>query len=320
MMHSDSNSESRRNILITGATSGLGRKTAVLLGRSDWNIVVHGRRSQAVTELVEEIRAHGGGSAQPFVADLADLHALAQALQEQPLPPLDAMMLNAGMSSLSDSKSAQGYELTFAVNVLSHQQIILELAPKVCEGGRIVILSSGVHHPENKLARRAGIPVPRWEGVINLARPDQAPEKAKLKDGRLRYSTSKLGNILQARGLQKRLRKLGKNVDVFALDPGLMVDTALARELPFAIRSFAQVIGRFATPYVDNMRLSNETAYCLKSIFEDALWSGKGFAYLDGTEIKVPSDDALKDQLVEEFWRNSAQLLGISLKDSPIAR
>jgi len=320
MIHSDSNSESRRNILITGATSGLGRQTAVLLGTSGWNVIVHGRREQAVAELVAEIRAMGKGNAQPFVADLADLETLVKALHDHQLSPLDAMMLNAGMSSFSESKSAQGYELTFAVNVLAHQRLILELAHKVVEGGRIVVLSSGVHHPENKLARRAGIPVPRWEGVMKLARPDQAPEEAQFKDGRLRYSTSKLGNILQARGLQKRLRTLGKNVDVFALDPGLMVDTDLARELPIVMRIIARAIGRIATPFVDNMRLSRDTALCLKSVFEDALWSGKGFAYLDGTNITSPSDDALNNQYVDEFWIDSAKLLGMSIRDSPIAR
>lgn len=319
MTHSNSNSELRRNILITGATSGLGRKTAILLGKTGWNVIVHGRREQAVAELVSKIRRTTKGDAQPFIADLADLDAVGTALHDCTLPPLDAMMLNAGMSSLSEGKSVQGYELTFAVNVLAHQHLILALAHKVVEGGRIVVLSSGVHHPDNKLARKAGIPVPRWEGVMNLARPDQAPEEARLEDGRLRYSTSKLGNVLQARGLQMRLRKLEKNVDVFAMDPGLMIDTNLARELPFVIRVIARVIGRLVTPFVDNMRLSSKTAFCLQSVFEDTVWCGKGFAYLDGMEITTPSDDALNDQFLEDFWRDSAKLIGKSIGDSPIA-
>lgn len=319
MTHSDSTSESKRNILITGATSGLGKKTALLLGNSGWNVIVHGRRKKAVAELVHEIQSTTKGDAQPFIADLADLDAVVTALNNNWLPPLDAMMLNAGMSSLADNKSVQGYELTFAVNVLAHQQFILGLAHKVVDGGRIVVLSSGVHLPDNKLARRSGIPVPRWEGVIHLARPDQAPEEKRLKDGRLRYSTSKLGNVLQARGLQKRLHRLGKNVDVFAVDPGLMIDTELARELPSIIQGVARAIGRLAVPFVDNMRLSSETALGLQSVFEDTLWSGKGFAYLDGTQIKLPSEDALNDQLVEQFWSDSAKLLGVTIGDSPIA-
>ena len=54
-------------VLITGATSGLGRNSAYRLGASGRTVVVHGRRVEAVREVVEEIRSNGG-NALPFVA------------------------------------------------------------------------------------------------------------------------------------------------------------------------------------------------------------------------------------------------------------
>lgn len=62
----------------------------------------------------------------------------------------------------------------------------------------------------------------RWQGTT-IAVPHQ--------NWRLRYSTSKLGNVLQARGLRARLRQQGRDIDVFAVDPGLMVDTDLGQSL-----------------------------------------------------------------------------------------
>src|SRR5690606_19077332 len=101
---------------------------------------------------------------------------------------------------------------------------------QIVDGGRIVVVSSGVHEPDHKLARRAGMPAPRWVGIRKLALPDEAEPAERVSDWRQRYSTSKLGNVLQARGLQARLRAQGRQIDVFAIDPGLMVDTDLGRE------------------------------------------------------------------------------------------
>src|SRR5690606_21637890 len=99
-----------------------------------------------------------------------------------------------------------------------------------------------------------------------LALPDEAEPSERLTDGRQRYSTSKLGNVLQARGLQARLRKQGRDIDVFAIDPGLMVDTDLGREIPAPLRGAIRVIGRIAMPFVDNMRLSPVSAGHITSL------------------------------------------------------
>lgn len=310
-MSSPSHPNPAAAVLITGATGGLGRETSKQLVASGRPVVVTGRRGDAVKELVSTLNEVAAGIASGFVADLADLDDVRRALDETELPPLHGIMTNAGISTREHRRSSQGFELTFAVNVLAHQLLLIRLAPHVLNGGRIVVVSSGVHDPANKLARRAGIPVPNWTGTTNLARPDDAPAEAVLRDGRLRYSTSKLGNILQARGLQQRLDRRDRGVDVFALDPGLMVDTDLARELPRPARVIFGAIGRVATRFVDNMRLSTTTARTVASIFNDNEWATTGFSYLDGDRAQPPSPDAQRDDLVDELWREAADLLGL---------
>jgi len=296
-------------ILITGATSGLGRISAKRLALNGRSIVVHGRRPDAVDEVVKEIVA-AGGSARSIVADLSDLDQVRRLVGELENVELHGIMANAGITtSETDQRSAQGYDLTFAVNVLAHHLILTGLASQVRPSGRIVVVSSGVHDPDNKLARRAGIPVPKWVGVESMAYPDRAPATANLDNGRQRYSNSKLCNILQARTLQGRLREANRLVDVFALDPGLMVDTDLAREAPAPARAIFKGLGRIFTPLVGNMRLSTETAEVVAALFEEPRWSDRGFAYLDGPHAQDPSPDAQRDNLANELWVDTTNLL-----------
>lgn len=304
-----------RTILITGATGGLGRQLARRVGARGHTVLVGGRRPDAVSAVCEEIHRTTPGSARPFLADLSDLDAVTAAIGDLPDEPLHGIVTNAGLSMSREARSAQGYELTFAVNVLAHQLLLCRLAHRVPDGGRIVVLSSGVHDPDNRLARRFGIPVPRWVGTRGQALPETLPEAERLAEGRLRYSTSKLGNVLQARGLQRRLRHARRAVDVFAVDPGLMVDTDLAREVPGPLRLILRSIGYVATPFVANMRLSTTTARYLESLLLDEGWAGQGFAYLDGNHVQPPSPDAQRDDLMEELWRESLPLIGLRPSD-----
>ncbi len=294
-------------VLVTGATSGLGRKTAIALARAGWPVVVGGRRTELVNELVTEIKTLGV-DASPFVADQADLDQLREAIQSLGETELGGVIANAGITTEQNLKTKQGFEITFGVNVLSHQLLLREIADNLRENSRIVILSSGVHEPDHKLARRTGIPIPEWLGTRELAYLNAESERPDF-EGRRRYSTSKLGNVIQARGLQEWLNRKGKSIDVFAVDPGLMVDTELARELPGLLKLIFQGVGRMLTPFIDNMRLSDVSAGHLLSLIQDAKWRGLGFSYLDGNTIKPPSPDAQRDDLMEEFWSESEKIL-----------
>ena len=299
-------------VLITGATSGLGEKLARRLAKAGRTVVVGGRRTEAVFDLCRFIDKNTTGRAVPLLADLADLAALQNAIEGLPQGSLRGIVANAGTTTRKDERTAEGFELMFGVNVLAHQFLLCTLAPRVIDGGRIVILSSGTHDPDNKLARRFNVPVPRWIGTEALARPDSVSDERRLELGAIRYSTSKLANVLQARGLQLALREAGRDVDVFAVDPGLMVDTRLTREMPGRTRAFLKSVGYIITPFVDNMRLSKTTAAYIERLLLGDEWSGRGFAYLDGLDAREPSPDARRDDLRDELWSESLRLLGIN--------
>lgn len=127
-------------VLITGATSGLGRYLATELARSGWNVLAHGRDPARVAQLSAELStglatepsaAGGAGSAAPggaargYVADLASLagvRQLAAAVRARE-PRLDVLVNNAGIGfgAPGDGRqeSADGHELRFAVNYLA---------------------------------------------------------------------------------------------------------------------------------------------------------------------------------------------------------
>ena len=113
--------------LITGATDGLGRAVARDLAAQGWTILVHGRSRERAQETLDEVP---GGRA--YIADLsslADVRRLADevlAREER----LHVLVNNAGIGSAEGEgrqESADGYELTFAVNYLSHFLLTLRL-------------------------------------------------------------------------------------------------------------------------------------------------------------------------------------------------
>jgi NAD(P)-dependent dehydrogenase (short-subunit alcohol dehydrogenase family) len=108
-------------VLITGATSGLGRYLAGRLAGAGWQVLAHGRDPARVADLTAEI----GGDARGYVADLAslgDVRDLAAQVRAE-VPRLDVLVNNAGIGFGAPGEgrqvSADGHELRFAVNYLA---------------------------------------------------------------------------------------------------------------------------------------------------------------------------------------------------------
>ena len=118
-------------VLVTGATSGLGRYLAFELARSGWNVLVHGRDPARVADLSAEL----GGAARGYVADLAslgDARQLARQVSAE-VTRLDVLVNNAGIGFGSPGEgrqvSADGHELRFAVNYLAPVLLSRMLVP-----------------------------------------------------------------------------------------------------------------------------------------------------------------------------------------------
>ena len=207
----------RRRILITGASSGIGLEAAkTLLARGDELTVLCRNEERAA-----HTRAALSGSVQTCVADLADLASVAEVIEElcQHQPPFDALVLNAGLQYAghrSPRWSAQGVELTFAVNHLAHQLLLEGLIEHT---RAVVITASEVHNPSTGGGRvgqpaglgtmegfRQGKGAPMVDGVS----PFNA-DKA--------YKDSKLCNLLMA----LEISRLRPDLPVVAWSPGLVI-------------------------------------------------------------------------------------------------
>jgi NAD(P)-dependent dehydrogenase (short-subunit alcohol dehydrogenase family) len=129
--------------LVTGATSGIGRATALRLAQDGWDVVVHGRNPERGAQVVKEIEALGGRAR--FFA--ADLHVLAevQVLIDE-VGEVDVLVNNAGEAWFGPTKDLDQdtFDDLFDGNVRSAYYLVAGVAPGMAERqtGSIINLAS----------------------------------------------------------------------------------------------------------------------------------------------------------------------------------
>ena len=133
--------------LVTGGTDGLGRALAQELAAPGARVLLHGRdraKAEQARDAIAEVT--GCGSVEVLIADLASLAQVAS-LVDQVKEAADSLQLlinNAGVGGATRTESADGHELHFAVNYLSHFLLTRELLPLLERSApaRIVNVSS----------------------------------------------------------------------------------------------------------------------------------------------------------------------------------
>jgi NAD(P)-dependent dehydrogenase (short-subunit alcohol dehydrogenase family) len=132
-------------VLITGATSGLGRYLAGRLASSGWQVLAHGRDPARVADVTAEL----GDGARGYVADLASLGEVRElaALVRAEVPRLDVLVNNAGVGfgvpGEGRQVSADGHELRFAVNYLAPVLLTRLLVPLLAASAPSRVLNVG---------------------------------------------------------------------------------------------------------------------------------------------------------------------------------
>ncbi len=225
--------------LVTGASSGLGKAVAVALAARGGRVLLACRPGH--TGLAEDISALSGSRqvklCEVDIADLDSVAALCEQLKND-ATRIDIAVLNAGLMPREARKSAQGFELMFAVHFLANRLLaermirdgVLAAAGDEAVRSRLIFVSSEAH--------RSSPPID-FEQFARFT-------PYGLKDGMKHYSVSKLHLTTYARALSRRL---GDDFAVHALCPG-PVNSNMAREAPWFLKPLVLPImrGFFLSP------------------------------------------------------------------------
>ncbi len=278
-----------KRVVITGATSGIGRAVALAFGKLGANLVLVSRNAKAGAILVQRLSAAAPASRFEFIpadlSSLGDVRAVVAKISGY-WSYVDVLINNAGVRIDHYERTPEGYEKTFATNHLGHfllTGLLLDRLAASTEPRIITVASSAAAQAKN-------------DGFWQY---DSASY-----DRRQAYAKSKLANLLFTRELARRLA--GGNIRCLAVDPGI-VATRFARNngLLAWIKHLVSHARKFE---LKSARAGADTVIYLACIHRLPL-DGSGQCYRDRQPtIICPAANDLT--LAASLWRTSITLTG----------
>jgi protochlorophyllide reductase len=321
-----------RHVVLTGGSSGIGLQGAAQLLEAGHHLTVLCRDGATAERLRGSFSGSSGsgsgGALTTLIGDLADLASVEACAAEllQAGEPIDTLVLNAGLQYTGAKEprwSAQGFELTFAVNHLAHQALLQRLLPLLHQGTapRLVVTASEVHDPTS-----AGGKVGRAAGLGDLVGLRQGPGAAMVDGGAFNaekaYKDSKLCNVLMAWEVERRQREQGTPLPVLAWSPGLVIPRGAGGFFRDSQRlnPIGQAVFAFAARDLLRLTESPEGAGALLAgLATTSTDDPSGFQYWSNRVLgpgrrrfarTEPSAEARNDALAAELWQLSAQAVG----------
>ena len=273
--------------MITGASSGIGRATALELARMGADLVLVCRDRVRAHETVAEIRTHSGHhNIEVMLADLSSQQAIRQLAKDYLATdrPLHVLINNAGIVNLHRTLTVDGIEEVFAVNHLAYfllTNLVLNRL-KASAPARIVNVASDAHR----------------FGALNF---DELGGERSYRTMRI-YGQSKLANILFTYELARRLQ--GTGVTVNCLHPG-----AVATGLGKNNGGWARVVIGMLRPFFRTPTSGAATSIYLASAPQVEGVSGKYFNNCKATRSSTASYDAAA---ARRLWDISAQMTDLN--------
>jgi NADP-dependent 3-hydroxy acid dehydrogenase YdfG len=285
------------------------------------DLLLVGRPGQALHDVADEARA-AGATVHEIGCDLASLADVRAAiatvkglLASGAVHPLRGLVANAGLWVTDTSgASADGYEVTFAVNYLAHAQLIAGLLDSFAAPARIVLVGSSTYYA-NWVRRLMMVPAAKWADPLEIAKPAGAGVQPTMKASGTAYSNSKLAILYYAHELQRRVPE-GINVAVF--EPGFMPGTGLSRASGPGVQRIGRGIQRLPIPGVSSPVKSGPA---LASVTLDERWAhlrDGGFVIIDREHRVMPfaSDPGRERQL----WDATSALLSEGSAGSEVSQ
>jgi retinol dehydrogenase 12 len=272
-----------KTVVATGATSGIGEVAVKTLAGMGARIVFIARDAKRATATLAALEQIAPGRGHRF--HIADLSLMAETRRvgseiAASEARIDVLINNAGAMFSDRRVTAEGLELTFALNHMAYFVLTKALGERLAgtPQARVVSTASGAHHG---------------------ARLDFADlQCARDYSGMRAYRRSKLANILFTRVLARRLS--GSGVTANCLHPGL-VATRFGDEAGGWTGRLFPLLKRFAI----SPEQGAQTIVTLASSPEVASISGK---YFEKQKVRAPSAAAQNDKAADLLWDRSEEL------------
>ncbi|MFI5609037.1 SDR family NAD(P)-dependent oxidoreductase [Amycolatopsis sp. NPDC051903] len=292
----------KSTIVMTGASRGIGRVAAArIVAESPDAHLLLVVRGDTGARLSAEL---GAGKVSHVSADLGSLDSVRSAameirnrLERDALPPLRGFVGNAGVQYTNAlTEGPDGFESTFAVNVLANHLFIRLLQDRFAAPARIVITSSDTHMGDFR--HNLGlVPGPVWRSPEILARPGAFARPGTAVAGRTAYSTSKLATIYL---VHEYARRLPPGIDAVAYNPGFVPGTGLARNAGAAAR-FAM---RRILPILTLTPFATDVSAAGRSLANAALGTTEAptGSYVDRDQVGRSSAESYDERREAELW------------------
>ena len=287
-----------KTVLVTGASSGIGKATAVGLAALGAHLAITGRDRDRTEQAAREIQTAAGGHVDVFVADLSSQAEVRRLAEEtlQRLPRIDVLVNNVGGYWDTRHLTADGLEHTFAVNHLAPfllTQLLLDRLTR-SSPARVVTVSSNA------------------EALGRIDFDDLHGEQH--YSGAKAYNQSKLANVLFTYELVRRLQATGASektmITANVVHPGV-VSTSFGAEDPAAIQRLLIPLLR---PLMKTPSRGAATSIYAASAPELEQVTGR---YLANNKIKTSSPRSHDQAIAHRLWHISADL--VHLPTTPAA-
>lgn len=288
--------QSGRTMVITGATTGVGRRVAVVLAGAGAHVVLACRDEAKADVVREQIKAATpDAKVSVVVLDLASLESVREAAKEIAAEHerIDVLINNAGVMWSPRTTTADGFELQFGTNHLGHfalTGLLLERLLTV-EGSRIVTVASPAH-------KQGRIDFDDLQSVRRYRRSAA-------------YAQSKLANLLFTYELHRRLTAKGVPTVALAAHPG-SARSELNRNMPILVRGASWGLARPITHSVEAGALPILHAAVAPAARGGEYYGPDGLFEFKGKPTRLESTSRSHDAEVQRrLWDVSEELTGV---------
>lgn len=288
-------SQDGKNIIITGANSGIGFEAAKLLASNKGHIIMAcrdlTRAKKAKDKILEE---HPDASIAIFQLDLASLQSVDSFVEEikKHYKKIDTLLNNAGVMTPPYSKTEDGLELQFGVNHIGHFSLTLQLLPLIEQSNdpRIVNVASIAHK----------------FGNIKISSFYYRPSNNYKKNAA--YAQSKLANLLFTYALDRKLTRLDRPVKVMAAHPGISSTNLGRHSKLLSLRGIRSLVNLFNQSSYMGSLPSVRACTDLHAESKDYYGPAKFFE-IKGKPVKVSSTKrSHSKELQELLWDESVRI------------